>query len=278
MAIVCVFFTIAIVGALAGMQSAKSQFQNFLDQDQAQLQAINDMYAQGLQMGQALRNVVLNPANLQGPKNMEAGAAEFDAAQKKAVQLAQAQPQAEAATLQKLQAIAQMREKQNAAQANIVALAKTDQATAIETLNRDETPIWREMRAILLEMSKAKNAEVATIKSDVIGFTQKMLIASILLGGMSVVASAAIAFWLSRNVMGQLGGEPNYAVDIAQSISSGNFTNQIDLRTGDQGSLLANMEMMQKKLSMIIGEVRRGTETITVASQEIASGNADLSS
>ncbi|WP_229751249.1 methyl-accepting chemotaxis protein [Undibacterium terreum] len=274
MAVVCVFFTIAIVGALAGMQSAKSQFENFLDQDQAQLQAINDMYAQGLQMGQALRNVVLNPANLQGNKNLEAGASEFDAAQKRASLLAQTQP----ATLQKLQDIAQMREKQNAAQAAIVNLAKSDQAAAIQTLNRDETPIWREMRTILLDLSKAKNAEVASIKANVIGFTQKMLITSILLGGLSVVASAAIAFWLSRNVMGMLGGEPDYAVDIAQSISSGNFTNHIDLRTGDRNSLLANMKMMQQKLSAIIGEVRNGTETITVASQEIASGNADLSS
>ncbi|HTD07083.1 methyl-accepting chemotaxis protein, partial [Undibacterium sp.] len=274
MGIVCVFFTIAIVGALAGMQSAKNRFEHFLDQDQAQLRAITDMYAQGLQMGQALRNVVLNPANLQGNKNMEAGAADFDAAQKNAVQLVQGDP----AALQKLQEIAQMREKQNAVQANIVALAKTDQAAAIQMLNRDETPIWREMRNILLAMSKAKNAEVATIKVEVISFTQKMLITSILLGGLSVAASAAIAFWLSRNVMGQLGGEPDYAVDIAQSISSGNFTNHIRLRAGDQRSLLANMEMMQNKLSMIIGEVRNGTDTITVAAQEIAAGNADLSS
>ncbi|MFZ6646044.1 methyl-accepting chemotaxis protein [Undibacterium sp. TJN25] len=274
MSIVCVFFTIAILGALAGMQSARNQFENFLDQDQALLQATTDMYAQGLQMGQALRNVVLNPANLQGKKNMDAGAGDFDAAHKKAMQLAQSQPD----VLRKLQDIAKMREKQDAAQASIISLAKTDQAAAIEMLNLDETPVWRDMRTILLDMSKAKNAEVATIKTDLIAFTKKMLIVSILLGGVSVAAAAAIAFWLSRNVMGQLGGEPGYAAEIAQSISSGDFTNDIRLQAGDGSSLLANMHMMQNKLSAIVGQVRHGTETISVASQEIASGNADLSS
>ncbi|WP_394777555.1 methyl-accepting chemotaxis protein [Undibacterium sp.] len=274
MSIVCVFFTIAILGALAGMQSAKNQFENFLDQDQALLQATTEMYAQGLQMGQALRNVVLNPANLQGKKNMDAGAADFDAAHKKAVQLAQSQPD----TLRKLQDIAGMRAKQDAAQMAIIGLAKTDQAAAIQTLNRDETPVWRDMRTILLEMSKTKNAEVATIKTDLIAFTKKMLLVSILLGGLSVAAAIAIAYWLSRNVMGQLGGEPGYAAQIAQSISSGDFTNDIRLQRGDASSLLANMSQMQDKLSAIVGEVRHGTETITVASQEIASGNADLSS
>ncbi len=274
MGIVCVFFTIAILGALVGMQSAKSQFENFLDQDQALLQATTDMYAQGLQMGQALRNVVLNPGNQQGHKNLETAASEFSTAHKKAMQLAQS----EAATSKKLQDIAQLREKQAAVQTSIVSLAKSDQAAAIETLNRDETPVWREIRATLLELAKSKNAEVAGIKSDVIGFTQKMLITSIVLGGLSVLASAAIAYWLSRNVMGLLGGEPDYAVKVAQSISSGDFTHPIILQAGDQRSLLANMEMMQNKLSGIIGEVRSGTETITVASEEIASGNADLSS
>ncbi|RFP30289.1 hypothetical protein D0T24_27280 [Duganella sp. BJB480] len=44
---------------MIGMQNAKKQFSQFLEHDQALPSASTNMYAQGLQMGQALRNVVI---------------------------------------------------------------------------------------------------------------------------------------------------------------------------------------------------------------------------
>ena len=60
---VFLLFGVAISVALTGMQSNKNRFESFLEQDLALAQAANHMYAQGLQMGQALRNVVMDPSN-----------------------------------------------------------------------------------------------------------------------------------------------------------------------------------------------------------------------
>ncbi|MFX5464728.1 hypothetical protein ABTD44_20350, partial [Acinetobacter baumannii] len=75
----------------------------------------------------------------------------------------------------------------------------------------------------------------------------------------------------------KLGGEPDYAVQIAGQIAEGDLAVVIDTRAGDNDSLLAAMRVMRDKLAAIVTEVRRGSETITTASTEIARGNLDLS-
>lgn len=156
MGLVCLFFVCALGVALQGMQAAKNRFEGFLEQDQAILMTATNMYAQGLQMGQALRNVVLDPANKTGYKNLEDAGAAFKEHSGTALDLARATP----ATLQVFQKVSELRDKQAGLQAKVATLAKDDQAAAIATLNKEETPVWREMRTQLLEFIKQKNAEV----------------------------------------------------------------------------------------------------------------------
>ena len=68
------------------------------------------------------------------------------------------------------------------------------------------------------------------------------------------------------------------AVRIARSVAAGDLTSRIDVNSQDEiGQLLLAMKDMNASLANIVGQVRTGTETIAVASREIASGNADLS-
>ena len=82
------FFLAALALALVGMQGAKSRFETFLEQDLALLQATSAMYAQGLQMGQALRNVVMDPENRTGYKNLDDASRNFEQANELALSLA----------------------------------------------------------------------------------------------------------------------------------------------------------------------------------------------
>ncbi len=71
----------------------------------------------------------------------------------------------------------------------------------------------------------------------------------------------------------------NEAVRVARAVAAGDLTQNIQIRTNDEtGQLMAAMQDMNTSLADIVGQVRTGTETIAVASREIASGNADLSS
>jgi methyl-accepting chemotaxis protein len=92
------------------------------------------------------------------------------------------------------------------------------------------------------------------------------------------VAAGTLAAWvISRGLLRQLGGEPDYAAAIAGSIAAGDLGVAIDTRPGDKTSLLFAMQAMRDSLVDIVSQVRAGTATINTASDEIAAGNLDLS-
>jgi methyl-accepting chemotaxis protein len=90
------------------------------------------------------------------------------------------------------------------------------------------------------------------------------------------LGSAALVM-IIRNVKRSLGGEPAYAASVAQVISDGDLSHEVTLEPNDQGSMLVAMQRMQQRLAETIGHIRGGTHTITVAAQQIAAGNVELS-
>ncbi len=97
--------------------------------------------------------------------------------------------------------------------------------------------------------------------------------------GMAVLfLGLAAAFLITRGLLKQLGGEPDYAADIAGKIAAGDLSVEINTKINDHSSLLFAIKAMRDSLANIVGQVRTGTDTIATASNQIASGNLDLSS
>ena len=99
-----------------------------------------------------------------------------------------------------------------------------------------------------------------------------------LLCAIAIAAGSLAAWFISRGLLRQLGGQPDYAAAVAGSIAAGNLAVEIDTAGGDNSSLLFAMKGMRDSLVVIVSQVRAGTITITTASTEIAAGNRDLSS
>ncbi|MFZ6742199.1 methyl-accepting chemotaxis protein [Undibacterium sp. JH2W] len=87
----------------------------------------------------------------------------------------------------------------------------------------------------------------------------------------------ALAWHMTRSILGQLGGEPAYAAEVVGHIAEGDLTADIQVKDNDQSSLLFAIKSMRDKLASVVSEVRTGSESIATASGEIASGNLDLS-
>ena len=266
-------FLLALSAALVATFSAKNKFEHFINQDQAELQTATTMYAQGLQMGQALRNVVMDPGTRTAYKNLDDAAAEFGRQQARALELLANSP-AELATFREITAL---RARQQPIQARIVALAATDQAGAIAMIARDETPVWRQIRDRLTKFSKAKNAAVAVTRAEMEAFTKKMVTISLTLAVLALVSGIALMGWLISNVMKQLGGEPDYAAGIAQGIAEGDFSVPVALHRNDTDSLLFSMDAMRVRLSQTLHDVQQAAQSVNVGAREISVGNADLS-
>jgi methyl-accepting chemotaxis protein len=110
----------------------------------------------------------------------------------------------------------------------------------------------------------------ATIVSRLIYFSIGALILAAIL--------FVIGLMISRGLLKQLGGEPDYAAAITRRIAEGDLAVSVDLKDNDQSSLLFAMKSMRDSLAKVVGEVRSGTDTIATASSQIAAGNHDLSS
>ena len=97
-------------------------------------------------------------------------------------------------------------------------------------------------------------------------------IAGVLFG---LVLALLVGIWLVRAITRPL----NAAVQIANGIAGGNLMQPIVVQSGDEtGRLTQALKNMNESLVGIVGQVRKGTDTIASASSQIASGNMDLSS
>ncbi|UCP81853.1 methyl-accepting chemotaxis protein [Pectobacterium versatile] len=86
-----------------------------------------------------------------------------------------------------------------------------------------------------------------------------------------------ISILITRTIKNLLGGEVAYAAHIAQEVAQGNLAVSVNLRPGDNHSVLAAMNGMRKSLSGIVEQVRESSESIATGASQIAAGSTDLS-
>ncbi|MBC3875732.1 MCP four helix bundle domain-containing protein [Undibacterium sp. LX15W] len=134
---------------------------------------------------------------------------------------------------------------------------------------------WYKVLDELVALEDKQNAVVADEAKSAFGNARNVLL---MLGGLALLLGIIAAVIITRSLLKQLGGEPDYAADIASQIAAGDLSGIIDTNNGDTESLLAEMKTMRDSLVNIVGQVRVGTDTIATASREIATGNLDLSS
>ncbi|GGC62181.1 methyl-accepting chemotaxis protein [Undibacterium terreum] len=98
------------------------------------------------------------------------------------------------------------------------------------------------------------------------------------LGSLSLVIGVIVATLIRRKLTRQLGGEPDYVIQVADRIAAGDLDARIDIDEKNQASILYAIRMMRNSLRTIVADVRNGASLIATASSQIAVGNQDLSS
>ncbi|MDR6395487.1 methyl-accepting chemotaxis protein [Herbaspirillum seropedicae] len=156
------------------------------------------------------------------------------------------------------------------------ALFEQDQKQAAHALmNSASTPVYRKLQEQIGELTEvnSKGAAVSDAEADHIYGQANMAILALVTT--CVVLAMALSWWIARLVARPLAN----AVDIARQVAAGDLTADIPTAHRDEtGQLLEALRQMNGNLLNIVREVRQGTDTITTASAEIATGNMDLSS
>ncbi|WP_217907357.1 methyl-accepting chemotaxis protein [Massilia sp. BJB1822] len=150
--------------------------------------------------------------------------------------------------------------------------------SATKVLIKEIRPAQKKWMDALDQLATLEDKLNAQVQIDAASGYSSARTFMILMGTLAVIISVIAAYVITRGLLKQLGGEPDYTASIAGSIANGDLSIAIDTDSTDKNSLLSEMREMRDSLVGIVGQVRNGTETIGTASREIAAGNIDLSS
>jgi len=269
-AIPAVMFIASLGNSVWGLIRTQSQFDNYIRTEQSIRAGLSEMYAQGLQMGQALRNMILDPANPKARENLTAALAAYDKAYATTAATAQGTP-FEA----QIKLLPPLRAAQAQGQDKVIAALAVDAASAIKTLNSAETPAWRALKAELLKQLEAASKVSEATHADVNANADRAVRMALILGALAAMAAAGLALVVQRSLHRELGGEPATARDAMAQVATGNLSRDLPVHPDDQ-SLLAALGRMQASLREMVGHISQSVDSVSSASSEIAAGNQDL--
>jgi len=222
--------------------------------------------------------LMTDPGDMEPEMNrIKAQTAKYDEAEKKLSDKFAAEGSAQEKSL-----LAQVKEHEGAAmpaiaKASALWLAnKAEDATKV--MIKEIRPVQKKWMAALDELASLEDKLNNQVQSDAEKAFSTARSTMLILGLVAVALGILAAVFITRGLLKQLGGEPDYTAKIAGSIANGDLSIAIVTASSDKGSLLVEMKEMRDSLVSIVGQVRVGTETIGTASREIAAGNIDLSS
>ncbi len=167
------------------------------------------------------------------------------------------------------------RERYNHARDTVIKLKGTgdsDQAATI--FEQQYLPASVEYQQLMQELLTLQRSEIDHLASEIDAMSARSANILMALAAVLVLVGTVYAWRLTVGIVAPL----KDAVGAAHRVASGDLTAPIHASGNDEISqLLAALNDMRNALQGVVGGIRASTDTITTASHEIASGNADLS-
>lgn len=135
-------------------------------------------------------------------------------------------------------------------------------------------PINQQAVAEMDKIVALQEVAIKEVLSSSVAEDNRLMLTMFSIGAVALAIGGVFAWIITRSITVPL----NHAVVVASRVATGDLTSQIDVKSRDEvGQLFDALRQMNNSLGEIVGNVRVGTESIGVASREIATGNADLS-
>ncbi len=258
----------ALVDSLLSAKAIQNRYHDYIQQDVARRADFYNMYAQGLQMGQAMRNVMLDPENPKAYGNYKVAAGAFDQAVKQAADLdgkvfksgLPERIQALRAAQQKLheQIFEQVKNKQG------------DEAKAL--LNKQETPKWREMRDLMLAEIKQLDEATPKLLAQLNQQTEEARTRSIALA----IAASIFGLLLSGIIVSRIARDAKHAEHLVSEVAGGNLREVILAGGKDEfGAILTRVAMLRNRLHEAISLIHQSARSLAASSIRVADASQE---
>jgi len=264
---IMVIVMILLVAALADSQrsgrAVEAEYRAHIAGDVAQRVAYYKLYAQGLQMGQALRNVMLDPAN---PKAYDNYSRASDAFEKASLVARNLDDEGLRSGLP--ERIRKLRDEQRAHHERVFSLIKEGQGDAArQVLNKDETPKWREIRDLLLkEIDRLDEASPALLDS-LNAQSDAALTRSLALGLGAVLLGALLATLLLSRIARQAAR----AEAMAAAVAGGNLSQIIEPGGHDElGAILTHVALLRNRMHEAISLIQQSARALNTSSRQLS--------
>jgi methyl-accepting chemotaxis protein len=265
-------FLIASVVTYQALGRARQDFTQFIKHDQQLLLQFTELYANGLQMGQALRNIILDPANPKAPENFDKAAREMDDLLTKANDLAQGQQ----AIVDDLAKVVQLREQQKGVQKEIRSLVSSGQIDQAKMLlNQNETPVWRQMRQLIMDQIKSQKQAIEASEAEVSNHAANAQLTSLLLSLAAVAAGVGIGLLIIANIVGRLRDLTASIENLAQG--DGDLTARLPIGGNNElGMVAAALNRFIAGLQDLVNRIKSHAGQLEQLSSQLALTSSSL--
>ena len=126
----------------------------------------------------------------------------------------------------------------------------------------------------LIDFQDELMKKVGKDTTELVDATERLIM---ILGIAAAIISVLLGWLITRSVLKQLGGEPDYARDMVARLSEGDLTMKVATHPKDDSSLLFAMKNMVEKLSAVVADVNGGAQALASASEEVSATAQALS-
>ena len=145
---------------------------------------------------------------------------------------------------------------------------------AVRVMNDDTLPAIDALQAPISALTALQSRLMNERSQAAQSAIDTALILILSLTGAALAIGTLTAYRITRSIQRPIA----QAVNLAQKVAQGDLTGHVDIQSQDEmGQLLTALQTMNNSLVGIVDNVRRGSETISTATSQIAMGNLDLS-
>ncbi len=246
--------------------SSEAILVKFVDERIATRHAATLAYANGLQKGQAIRNILLDPGKQTAYDNFSKAAEIFTHEVDTLIPLLAA----DGTTQEIAGRLKRNIDQWQPLQQKVITLVKAGNLDESKTLLvAEETPAWRKVRDDLLEIGKIADAAATTDRAALVAGLERARTLAIALGIASVLIVAGIIVLIGRGIYRQVGGEPADAAAALSRIAQGDLTESLHVLQGDHKSIVAAMQTMQTQIRQLIADTARSADAVVDESEAI---------
>ena len=249
------------------MRASEDRVDQFVNKYQTLAFIISDMHTQGIQTEQALRNIILNPSDEKAMANYKKANEEFVESNKQAATLAKEIKKYE----QGIEKLPVLWQELGTVKDDIINKARSgQQPEAIEVLNKQGTPKWRDIKSQIIELQKTMKKDMALLRKEMDKKNEGTLIETVAILGVTVVLINVmlLVFWrLMQTSMNEL---VLRLKDIAAG--DGDLTQRLEVHGKDEFADAAHwLNQFMDKLNRTLLSVSKTSETLAAATYELNS-------